>query len=592
MTYNGCWNHFKYDNLCVVKLILLLLVFIVPDYQTSPFSKVNRVDINTEAVTSRKYQAVIYRIIGNDLPPRHLPKQSLTNLAFILNNEPEFQGSLKIWILNRIVDTQKEQALIRLLKHHRKQFIRIPYKPTAYAQIPFKYSHFNGTDGLYSDLYQREWRPHVQSGAIDEMYHLKNLYVMNNNGARNMALENGRSLAYWILPLDGNSFISQSAWMSISACLSHSSSDTQYFTLPMARLTDNANILADASYYNATEEPQVIFRYDSTWLFKHDMRYGRRPKVEMLWRLGAAGYDPSTYNYHPWELYHLSNVHTQTAMNETSVGTCGWVARLFSGDFKQEVKGGHQTRNYKRSIGIRRHIDILDEGSRPLHLMSIDYELWNEIKYAYWIKGRSLMLRILAACLEIVHDSSVLLIVDTLLFDLTGDDTYAIDATLQFGHIISTSRIISPDVVPMLLDCITILVDSKVLSHRDWLESKLMAFDIHERLIALDKISLTLDQRSILDMAIITSGKFSDTPGIATLSDRVQMRLGDISKSQTGDHFSFIALVRTLQRMNMLSFREQLLELMPEALDRRRIKGILKINDSGSPIERLRRILG
>lgn len=36
---------------------------------------------------------VLYRIIGNDLPPRHSPRQTLTNLRFLLENENDF-GSL------------------------------------------------------------------------------------------------------------------------------------------------------------------------------------------------------------------------------------------------------------------------------------------------------------------------------------------------------------------------------------------------------------------------------------------------------------------------------------------------------------------
>src|SRR5690554_3566160 len=46
---------------------------------------------------------VLYRIVGNDLYPRHAKGQSRENLRFVLENEPDFDACEKIWILNRIV---------------------------------------------------------------------------------------------------------------------------------------------------------------------------------------------------------------------------------------------------------------------------------------------------------------------------------------------------------------------------------------------------------------------------------------------------------------------------------------------------------
>ena len=50
------------------------------------------------------FSVVLYRIIGNDLPPRHQYGQVYTNVKFILENEMDLPGWSKRWVLNRIVN--------------------------------------------------------------------------------------------------------------------------------------------------------------------------------------------------------------------------------------------------------------------------------------------------------------------------------------------------------------------------------------------------------------------------------------------------------------------------------------------------------
>ena len=61
---------------------------------------------------------VLYRIIGNDLPPRHERGQSLRSLRFILENEPALEACEKHFVVNRIVDTAMEAEIIELLNLH------------------------------------------------------------------------------------------------------------------------------------------------------------------------------------------------------------------------------------------------------------------------------------------------------------------------------------------------------------------------------------------------------------------------------------------------------------------------------------------
>ncbi len=41
---------------------------------------------------------ILFRAIGNDLPPRHALGQSYTNVKFIIENEPAHEGLGKGWV--------------------------------------------------------------------------------------------------------------------------------------------------------------------------------------------------------------------------------------------------------------------------------------------------------------------------------------------------------------------------------------------------------------------------------------------------------------------------------------------------------------
>src|SRR5690606_10506139 len=116
----------------------------------------------------------------------------------------------------------------------------------------------------------------------------KNRYLMHNNGARNLALESGRSVAKWVLPWDGNCFLTQRAWSSVLESVVESP-HLRYFVVPMQRITDNSVLLADKFEPSPIEEPQLIFRRDATETFSDKFPYGRRPKVELFCRLGIPG---------------------------------------------------------------------------------------------------------------------------------------------------------------------------------------------------------------------------------------------------------------------------------------------------------------
>ncbi|GAA5857071.1 hypothetical protein JCM8547_007942 [Rhodosporidiobolus lusitaniae] len=456
---------------------------------------------------SQRDTLVLYRILGNDLPPRHSPGQTLRNLRFLLQHESDFSvlpplgphgvhhshlygsgskakeahtqmGGLRVdkyFVLNRISEPEMVSAIIGLLHLYSvpdSRILIIPFEWEEYQRREFRWD--GGVDGaagwnvgdgphLKQSFGKKVWTPaplkvktpdelailleeadgHEARAAeakkrksetlgrlraLDFTYHEKNLYAMNNNGGRNFALHHGRSLpnARWILPLDGNSFFTPAAMYSIVRTLSiagEGDAASRYVIIPMARLLDNGEIrknnsislvpldaveegasaIVDAEIHHrpqhapdTPEEPQVGFRYDSTETFQEAMRYGRRSKLELLWRLGAIPYsrglDRRTL---PWEVTDRAHITSTTwgsipgvdgaetkdsiihqphgeadpngeanpARGPLAYVKAGWVYRLFSGHKSQEAHNTEAVtlRNTNRIRGIVAFLERLDE---------------------------------------------------------------------------------------------------------------------------------------------------------------------------------------------------------------------------------------
>lgn len=127
----------------------------------------------------KRDQIILYRIIGNDLPPRHKEGQTLSNLQFILDHEPNFPNTKKIFLLNRIIDPVNEAIIIRLLDNYNMDYIRVPFDQNEYQQLDFQLENFPYPDFLHSDDYRR-FSKVSKLRALDYTYHIKNLYAMNN----------------------------------------------------------------------------------------------------------------------------------------------------------------------------------------------------------------------------------------------------------------------------------------------------------------------------------------------------------------------------------------------------------------------------
>jgi hypothetical protein len=297
---------------------------------------------------------VLYRILGNDLEPRHRKGQTRENLRFILENEPPLPGCEKRWIVNRIVDPEEEGRILDLLAAAGQEALRLPFDPAAYRRIGWDVALLPAPDfltGPAADRLDAEARGRLALA----FYREKNLYVMNNNGARNLALADGRDRAKWILPWDGNCFLTGPAWRALRAAVAERP-DLKYFLTPMTRVADNGDLLRPDFAPNPVEEPQVLMRRDAAESFDPALPYGRRPKVELFWRIGAPG---------PWDRWRDDPWDPPRRPASAEAGrfaAAGWVARLASGrdELEREDRQGFLQRGAARRAAIAATLDRLD----------------------------------------------------------------------------------------------------------------------------------------------------------------------------------------------------------------------------------------
>ena len=299
---------------------------------------------------------VLYRTLGNDLPPRHQAGQTLENLKFILENEAEFPNCEKRWIVNRVIDKDAERSILDLLDAHEQPYLHFPFEIEAYNLADWHLDGFPELGLLRGAEYDNMQR-HDQIRAEVHLRSNKIGYITNNNGARNEALREGRQLAKWVLPWDGNCFLTKSAWDEIANTIT-SHPYMKYFCVPMARASDNEILLTSkADTLAATGEPQIVFRSDATEEFDEERPYGRRPKVELLWRLGVPGiWDSWTDDV--WDL-----PRPERCADAGSFMYAGSVVRLQSGnaEMENESTGGLAARGRARQDALIDVVDNLDK---------------------------------------------------------------------------------------------------------------------------------------------------------------------------------------------------------------------------------------
>ena len=316
------------------------------------FQKRFRLSAEAKEFSHGENSFILYRIIGNSLPPRHDNKQTLDNLRHQLENEAQLDNCIKYWIVNRIFDSDVRNSVVSILKKHQQKYFEIPFDENEYATISIDQDRERVLELLENeDLSDFELVERAELAAL----RLKRLYIMNINGARNAAIEHGRSRAKWILPWDGNCFLTPMSWRKITDDV-QTSSHIPYHIVPMARVVENQMLSNESSPPEAKEEPQVIFHRLSEDTFNENIPYGRRPKVEFLRRIGLWG-PWERWQNDAWDVGQDNFMRLKYAYNVSS----GWVYRLSSGRPQLEIgKNSDKQRMINRNQAILAAIHRID----------------------------------------------------------------------------------------------------------------------------------------------------------------------------------------------------------------------------------------
>jgi len=288
---------------------------------------------------------LIIRILGNDHYPVHSKDQTLNNLKFILKNEAVFKDCRKSFVLNRIVDKRREQDLIDLLENYSMDYLRIPFEGDEYGKTGWRVEDFNGVEYFSSEKF------HSKSAGIKKRQIIwavapKINYVMNINGARNMAIDEGKRTANWTFVLDGNCIFKENDFKVLSSeC--NQKPFLPYMIIPFARLSGNSEYLDNDVIFNAKYEPQMGFHFTAKERFNLHLPYGVVDKAELLKILGVPG-KWTFWGDFPWQKICFRRTDDRYLYK---ISKC-MVLRLTSGSHGHELPGTAQSRFQSRLDSI------------------------------------------------------------------------------------------------------------------------------------------------------------------------------------------------------------------------------------------------
>ena len=214
--------------------------------------------------------AVIFRILGNENPPRDTPGRRLEVLEDILRSEPNFDKVDKWYIVNRLYDIQYRRSICEMLDRYNAKYIVIPIDREAV----------------------------INADDINEKIRIS----ININQTRNFAVDFGKHIAKYTIVLDGDCIFDREGWREVDEAMRDG--DFQYLSIPHKR------------HGGSLAEPMVAFRYDSIRRFDESIKFGEGDKLRFLFEIGHIR---STQNGH---------IHVQGDLTKT----VGYVHHLSTGE--------------------------------------------------------------------------------------------------------------------------------------------------------------------------------------------------------------------------------------------------------------------
>lgn len=195
----------------------------------------------------------IYRILGNELPPRDEPGTRREVLRFILENESDFRNTRKLYVLNTIWDAAYMGELAAVLDDRGARYVPLPC----------------------------DWRRYRQ--AVNRRQRI--CAAININAARNFAVAHGRRRARFTVVLDGDCYFCKQGWESVVAGIEADAGAHAYYSVPSRRTSLAA---PGIPLSDRVTEPMLVFRNDAPLRFNPAIPFGEAEKLELLYRLGHS----------------------------------------------------------------------------------------------------------------------------------------------------------------------------------------------------------------------------------------------------------------------------------------------------------------
>ncbi len=229
----------------------------------------------------------IARIIGNDLPPRQAKGQSLRNLRYILENEPNFQNCEKVFVLNRLLDPAEEASACAMIEAAGHRVLRREFSCQDYRALRLDRGSLERQPQITSDAFLALPKTE-QFYRFFQLCRAKIAYAFDINGARNVALAYGQKNGDWSFVFDGACFLGERAAQRLFDD-ARRSAGRPYLIVPMRRLVDVADIAQANCQPNWREEPQIGFHRSAKATFDTRFIYGLQDKTSLLTALGVPG---------------------------------------------------------------------------------------------------------------------------------------------------------------------------------------------------------------------------------------------------------------------------------------------------------------
>ncbi len=201
------------------------------------------------------YKLGLVRLIGNPIQGNHNAVHTLQNLEFLLRHEPKFKATVhKHWILNRISDDDFLNQTKRILQAHNQTFSMLPFDVEEHKFMMYQ-SNKARNEMLENSFGNGDQPDQKRRLYPDESFRAKYIYLTNQNSARNFALSLYRKTRKeklpfeidYILPWDGDCFLSQSAHDSLQRDLKRHN-DEQQMRIARARIILTKETRADDAF--------------------------------------------------------------------------------------------------------------------------------------------------------------------------------------------------------------------------------------------------------------------------------------------------------------------------------------------------------